>query len=64
MSKLFLLAVFGIGAVVGSLVTLWFDRRPRKLSPEAIERMNRIYAEIAGQEIKPELILPMTGKGE
>jgi hypothetical protein len=51
MSMLFLLAVFGIGAVVGSLVTFWLERRPRKLSPKAIGRMNRIYAEIAAQEI-------------
>jgi hypothetical protein len=62
MSKLVLLAAFGIGAVIGSLVTLWFERRPRKLSPEALERINRIYAEIADQEIVPEIILPMTGK--
>jgi hypothetical protein len=64
MSKLVLLAVFGIGAVIGSLVTLWFERRPRKLSPEAIERINRFYAETAAREIKPEIILPMTGKGK
>jgi hypothetical protein len=58
MSKLFLLIACGIGAILGSLVTFWLERRPRKPSPEAIERTNLIYAEIAAEEIEPELITP------
>jgi hypothetical protein len=60
MSTLFLLAAFVIGAVLGSLVTLRIERWPRKLSPEALERINRIYAEAAAIKVEPEFVLPKT----
>jgi hypothetical protein len=57
MNILFLFTGLGIGAALASLVWLILTR-PRKLSPEATERINRIFAETAAQEIKPEIIKP------
>jgi hypothetical protein len=43
MSIVFLLAAFLIGAALGSLVTAWIQNRPRKISPEFRECINRIF---------------------
>jgi hypothetical protein len=45
---------------MGSVVTAWIQNRPRKLSPEALEGINRIFAEAAAAEVKPENVLPRT----
>jgi hypothetical protein len=62
MSIALLLSVFAIGAVLGSAASAWIKSRPRKLSPEALERVNRIYAEAmaAAGQVEPENVLPKT----
>jgi hypothetical protein len=60
MNALFLLAAFGTGAALGSLVTAWIQNRPHKLSPETMKRINSIFAEAYAEEVHPKIILPKT----
>jgi hypothetical protein len=50
MNALFLLAAFGTGAALGCLVTAWIQNRPRKISPEFRECINRIFEGTEGQK--------------
>jgi hypothetical protein len=64
MNIVFLLVAFVIGAALGSVATAWIESRPRKLSPEALERINRLYAEAiaADGQVEPENVLPKTSE--
>jgi hypothetical protein len=50
MNTMFLLAAFGTGAALGSLVTAWIQNRPRKLPPEAAKRIEAFLEGTEGQK--------------